>query len=137
MKKALVLGVLAFFAIATVQNVNAQDKKKVTTKETVEIKNDQNAGVSTEKKVNLNKSAAASIQQRKIEKRDVKSEKKEVKNEKQDVKTLKKDPTVESSVEKDPTQKNTTRTLNRSVPPKPNSNASSSVGTGTNSQSDR
>ena len=31
MKKALVLGVMAFFAIniATVQNVNAQDKKNV------------------------------------------------------------------------------------------------------------
>lgn len=62
MKKAIVLGVMAFFAIniATVQNVKAQDRKKVTTTETVDVKETKpaqnNQGkLSTDKKENTTK----------------------------------------------------------------------------------
>lgn len=119
MKKALVLGVLAFFAInvATVQNANAQDK---------EVKTEKKATIKPEKKQAITKSAAASINQ---EKKDVKTEKKDVKTEKKDVKTEKKvqpqKPEV-NNADADLTRKNTnSNNLNRSIPPKPKEKTSS------------
>lgn len=118
MKKALVLGVLAFFAInvATAQSVKTQDRKVVTT-EKKEIKADQKdmeadnrpATLSTEKRSKLSKAAATSIQQDKkkaTEKKDVNAEKK--------IQTAK---SKANTAEVDNTKKQVKP--NNSVPPKP------------------
>lgn len=115
MKKAIVLGVLAFFAIniASVQNANAQDKKKVTTKEAVEIKDDtqkQKATIKSEKRENILRSASTSIQQ----------DRKNKKTDKKDVRTkTTQDKPAQATVERDETKKNVSATPNNSVPPKP------------------
>ncbi|MBR3699500.1 MAG: hypothetical protein IKM85_08290 [Bacteroidales bacterium] len=115
MKKAIVLGVLAFFAIniASVQNANAQDKKKVTTKEAVEIKDDtqkQKATIKSEKRENILRSASTSIQQ----------DRKNKKTDKKDVRTkTTQDKPAQATVERDETKKNVSVTPNNSVPPKP------------------
>lgn len=114
MKKALVLGVLAFFAIniATVQNVNAQDKKKVSTKEAVDVKKpDATVKISTDKVENATKFSEAK------ESKTALKDKKAKPAVKADSKVVKKN----VSVEEDPTAKNVNKSnLNKSVPPTPN-----------------
>ncbi len=121
MKKAIVLGVLAFFAIniTTVQNANAQDKKKVTTTSTTEVKAEKadKEAVKMEKpmaKPEIKSEKAAKEKEVKAtEKKEVKAtEKKEVKaTEKKEVKATEKKVTTKD----DPTAKKAKP--NKTVPP--------------------
>lgn len=105
MKKALVLGVLAFFAIniATVQNVNAQDKKAATVK--------------TEKNVKPGQVKKADKAQT-IEKKEAATQQSVAKENKAAIDVKKEKPS--SNAEVDPTVKHPNEKPLIGVPPTPN-----------------
>lgn len=121
MKKTIVLGVLAFFAIniATVQNANAQDKKKVNTTSTTEV----NAEKANKEAVKMEKAKPEIKSEKAAKEKELKAtEKKELKaTEKKEVKATEKKVAEKEATEKkvttkdDPTAKKVKP--NKTVPP--------------------